>query len=197
MRYYVYMDKDLIKNLIATYSNGNFDFNIDFVEYSIQKNCGNVNNIRVDPRNEKISDDEKSKCSKRKSNSISLDAGTTFNTIIEQKYINISDISDIKNINFYHKLIEKLRDLKIDNTREDDKIKEEKGKIIKLRNEFYGKDKIFSINNSYIWYDEEKCLIDFNFFTNMSGEVMVIGYNIKETKDRNSEMLKAIAIYLE
>ncbi len=194
MRYYIYIDKDLIKNLIATY--GNFNFNIDVVEYSVQKNCGNINNIRVEPRKENMCDADKGNV-KRNSTGFGVDSGMTYNVITEEKYINISDISEIKNIEFYHNLIESLRKLKNGATRENSKVVEEEGKIEKIFENRSYEDNIFNINNSYVWYDKEKSLIDMNLFSNVCGEVKVLGYNINEDAKRSNKMLKAIAIYVE
>lgn len=194
MRYYIYIDKDLIKNLIATY--GNFNFNIDVVEYSVQKNCGNINNIRVEPRKENMCDADKGNV-KRNSTGFGVDSGMTYNVITEEKYINISDISEIKNIEFYHNLIESLRKLKNEATRENSKVVEEEGKIEKIFENRSYEDNIFNINNSYVWYDKEKSLIDMNLFSNVCGEVKVLGYNINEDAKRSNKMLKAIAIYVE
>lgn len=194
MRYYIYIDKDLIKNLIATY--GNFNFNIDVVEYSVQKNCGNINNIRVEPRKENMCDADKGNV-KRNSTGFGVDSGMTYNVITEEKYINISDISEIKNIEFYHNLIENLRKLKNGATRENSKVVEEEGKIEKIFENRSYEDNIFNINNSYVWYDKEKSLIDMNLFSNVCGEVKVLGYNINEDAKRSNKMLKAIAIYVE
>ena len=194
MRYYIYIDKDLIKNLIATYVN--FNFNIDVVEYSVQKNCGNINNIRVEPRKENMCDADKGNV-KRNSTGIGVDSGMTYNVITEEKYINISDISEIKNIEFYHNLIESLRKLKNEATRENSKVVEEEGKIEKIFENRSYEDNIFNINNSYVWYHKEKSLIDMNLFSNVCGEVKVLGYNINEDAKRSNKMLKAIAIYVE
>ena len=194
MRYYIYIDKDLIKNLIATY--GNFNFNIDVVEYSVQKNCGNINNIRVEPRKENMCDADKGNV-KRNSTGFGVDSGMTYNVITEEKYINISDISEIKNIEFYHNLIESLRKLKNGATRENSKVVEEEGKIEKIFENRSYEDNIFNINNSYVCYDKEKSLIDMNLFSNVCGEVKVLGYNINEDAKRSNKMLKAIAIYVE
>ncbi|CCZ56210.1 unknown [Clostridium sp. CAG:1219] len=121
----------------------------------------------------------------------------TYNVITEEKYINISDISEIKNIEFYHNLIESLRKLKNGATRENSKVVEEEGKIEKIFENRSYEDNIFNINNSYVWYDKEKSLIDMNLFSNVCGEVKVLGYNINEDAKRSNKMLKAIAIYVE
>ena len=55
----------------------------------------------------------------------------------------------------------------------------------------------FLINNNYVWCDNKNSQTDMDFFTNMCGEVKVIGYNINENKTRNVNVLKAIAIYIE
>lgn len=193
MRYYVYIDKDLIKNLIASYSDINFS--IDFVEYSLQKSCGNVNNIRTDPRKELIID-EKSK-TKRNSKSISVDMGITSNITTERRYINISDVTDIKNISFYNNLIDKLKEVAKGENRASSRIIEEQGNIQKIRTRENSNNNLFFINNNYVWCDNKNAQTDMDFFTNMCGEVKVIGYNINEDTTRNINVLKAIAIYIE
>lgn len=195
MRYYVYIDRDLIKNLAATY--GKLNFNIDFVEFSIQKNCGNINNIRFDPRCEVACDSQKNRQSKRRSKSVGIDAGTSCNIITEKKYINISDISDIKNLNFYHKLIEKINNTPISNVREKNKIVSVEGKILRLRTPESTNEKMFFINNSYVWYNDNMCSASIDFLSNMCEKIKVIGYNINDQSKRGYNILKAIAIYIE
>lgn len=195
VRYYVYIDKNLIKKLAATYSEINF--NIDFVEFSVQKNCGNINNIRFEPRNEIMCDNEKKRKSTRKSKSVGVDAGTSCNVITEKKYINITDITDIKNMNFYHNLIEKLNKVFSNKSREDKKIITLEGRIINLRTPENINEKIFLINNSYVWYNDNMCDTNINFLSNMCEKIKVIGYNINENKMRGYNILKAIAIYIE
>ena len=82
-------------------------------------------------------------------------------------------------------------------TRENSKVVEEEGKIEKIFENRSYEDNIFNINNSYVWYDKEKSLIDMNLFSNVCGEVKVLGYNINEDAKRSNKMLKAIAIYVE
>lgn len=194
MRYFVYIDKELVKNLIASYSE--LDFSIDFIEYSIQKSCSNVNNIRTDPRKEIIID-EKSK-TQRDSKSISVDMGISSNTTTERRYINISDVTDIKNISFYNNLIDRLKEMSQGENRAQNRIIEQQGSIRKVRlSRDDTNNNLFLINNNYVWCDNKNSQTDMDFFTNMCGEVKVIGYNINENKTRNVNVLKAIAIYIE
>lgn len=194
MRYYVYIDKDLIKGLVASY--GTLDFNIDFIEYSVQKSFGSMNNLRAQPVKEKLKDgkeDEKN----RNQISIGVETSSNCNVVTEQRYINIQDISDIRNISFYHNLIEKLRDEIKNNNRSSTKIIEHIGKVVKVRNDKDPLNNVFIMNNDMIWYSKENAMLDMDFFTDVCGEINVIGYDINSNVDRGTKMLKAIAIYVE
>ena len=120
MRYYIYLDKPFLRTILG--SIGELDFDIDVIEYSVIKSYSNNNKLVVDPCIENgnnceiFKDTEKSKNKEESFNSekirFGMDKGVSCNIQTERKYINISDISDMKNIGFYHKLITKVEQMK-------------------------------------------------------------------------------------
>ena len=124
--------------------------------------------------------------------------GISSNTTTERRYINISDVTDIKNISFYNNLIDRLKEMSQGENRAQNRIIEQQGSIRKVRlSRDDTNNNLFLINNNYVWCDNKNSQTDMDFFTNMCGEVKVIGYNINENKTRNVNVLKAIAIYIE
>ncbi len=218
MRFYMYIDKDFLKNLVSV--SGNLDFNIQFIEYAVENSFTNRNDISVKPFFEKAGDksceihgvyndkdDEKnSKQKSRRSGNIGKDGvGFSFDNSVmqsistEKKYINIEDISDMKNINFYHNLVESIRNTTRDSA---SNITEEYGFLDSLSylrsDKDYGEScKIFKVNESYIWYDKSKLVSDIDFLTNISSKVNVIGYTLNKDEQRNKKIMRAIAIFVE
>ena len=191
----MYIDRDLIKGLVAS-SYGTLDFNIDFVEYSVQKSFGSLNNLKAQPVKEKFTTNKDD----QNRNQINIGAETASNcsVVTEQRYINIQDISDIRNISFYHNLIEKLREeINKENNRKETKIVEHTGRVVKMRNDNDPINNVFMMNNDLIWYNKNNSITDMDFFTDVCGEIRVIGYDINDNLNRGSKMLKAIAIYVE
>lgn len=230
MRFYMYIDKDFLKNLVSVA--GNIDFNIQFIEYSVEDNCINKDEMSLRPFVERVgdkgkeirgrerkyktkkngdkndkddhNDDDKEKVTRdgfanKRGVGVSYETSKTTSFSREKKYINIEDISDMKNINFYHNLIENIRN----NTRDsENKICEEYGYLDSLgylrdENEFGDDCKIFKVNNTYIWYDKKKLVSDINFLSNISSKINVIGYTINENERSGNKIAKAIAIYIE
>ena len=210
MRYYIYLDKEFLKTLFAIFKES--DFNIDVFEFTVRNSYTLNNNISVDPTLERGNEsedhsrkewDEKFSSSARDSNSkrnrvgISYDNGNSYNYQTERKYLNITDITDIKNMAFYHDLFEKI---KSDTSRDATKrIYIEKGfiKINNKRNIDLNINKFFMINNSFVWYDNSKLDGDIDLLSQMSCELNVVGYKMNCAEDENNKILKAIAMYIE
>lgn len=173
MRYYIYLDKTFLRTIFA--SMGEIDFNIDVIEYSVIKSYTNNNNLSIDPcmengNNCEVFKDNVKDVKKTRNNSfnnekirVGYDKGVSCNIQTERKYINISDITDMKNIEFYHKLINNIEN--INNNRSDSRIYEEEGYITTYINEnnrsdenYFGENEgFFRINDTCIWYDKENC----------------------------------------
>ncbi|MEG1705506.1 MAG: hypothetical protein RR290_02895 [Clostridia bacterium] len=211
MRYYIYLDKEFLKSLFASISETNFD--IEIMEFSIQKGETVTKDINVTPSldkncgnsNSKINDektDNRSECRKQKSSGMNFFAGetNTSNMIVERRYINVEDVSGIKNLAFYNKLVKRLEILC------DGKCNLciESGKICpcKLKNIYEGvsdrdypeNNKFFYINNKYIWLDNNNLVTDLLFLSSITSEVKVLGFTIN--KINNIEIVKAVAIYI-
>lgn len=209
MRYYIYLDKDFLRTLFSIISDANF--NIDVFEFSVRNSYTINNNISLDPSVERSKDcedfskkDWKEDCSssardnigERKRVGVSYDNGNSYNYQTERKYLNITDITDMKNMAFYHDLFEKIKQ----NTSRDanTRIFREEG-FIKINNsrEFEtDRDKFFMINDSFIWYEKEKLNGDINILQEMACKVNVVGYKMNCLESENN-ILKAIAIYIE
>lgn len=211
MRYYMYLDRDFLRNLFSVIDDNNF--NIEVVEYSLRKSVTSNNALSVEPCVESGCEHEDSgKNDFEKNNSkfckddrfnkerleISYDKSKVCNIETQVKYINIDDVSDIKNTNFYHKLCENI---KVKSTDNNSRIIEEKG-YIKI---FNGKNRLkidninnfFMINNSFVWIDNTKLQGDLELLSQMECEVKVIGYMMNCKKSVDNKILKAIAIYIE
>lgn len=211
MRYYIYLDRDFLKNLFSVIDDT--DLNIEVVEYSLRKSITSNNALSVEPcfengcgveesnKNEfeknisKFGKDEKFN---REKLGISYDKSKICNVETQIRYINIDDVSDIKNTNFYHKLCENIRDKINDN---DSRIVEEKGdiKIYIGENRLKKTDvyNFFMINNTFVWIDNAKLQGDLNILNQMGCEVNVIGYRMNCKKSKSNDVLKAIAIFIE
>lgn len=211
MRYYIYLDREFLRTLFSIFKDA--DFNIDVFEFSVRNSYTLNNNISLDPSMERGGDCEDfSKkdwnkdftSSARDSNSnrnrfgVSYDRGNSYNYQTERKYLNITDITDMKNMAFYHDLFEKLKSTtdRSDNKR----IFKEEGFIKLNRNKEFEENNnmFFMINNSFVWYDLSKLQGDIKILSEMRCRVNVVGYKMNCLDDNESnDILKAIAIYIE
>lgn len=214
MRYYIYLDKCFVRSLFSVLGDSNF--NIEVVEYSVRKSSTTNNQLSVDPCSENICNFDKGKTienkkyrqrrygsSKISKQSLNGNIGYANSSTIEtqRRYINIDDITDMKNNSFYHDLVEKLNKGYIDN-KKDNRIAIETGfiELYELNNEFLNNEgKIngfFKVNNRCIWYNKELLQGDINLLMQMACKVKVIGY-IMSCLDKNEKIIKAIAIFIE
>jgi len=209
VRYYIYLDRDFLKTLFSIITDE--DFNIDVFEFSVRNSYTINNNLSLDPSIERSKDCEdfskkdwkenysstaRDNFGKRERVGVSYDNGNSYNYQTERKYLNITDITDMKNMAFYHDLFEKIKQNKTrdSNTR----IFMEEG-FIKINNNrsFDNEiDKFFMINDSFIWYDKEKLNGDIKILQEMYCKVNVVGYKMNCFESDNN-ILKAIAIYIE
>lgn len=210
MRYYIYLDKELLQILFSAIEDTNFD--IEVVEYSVRRDYGNSNEISIDPSFENICDFEsgeekyigeknqrKGRCSKASKECIGVRYGhnNSCNIQTEKRYINIDDISNMKNNAFYHKLIKRMNS---EVEKENSRIIMETGIIescnnMSIENE---KDGFFVLNNNYIWFNKEKISNDIKLLCGMDCKINVIGYLINcKREEKAKNIIKAIAIFLE
>lgn len=212
MRYYIYLDKCFLRSLFSVLSSSNFD--IEVVEYSVRKASTVNNQLTVEPHKENIcefendkniNDDKKNTQKRFKNQSLSKEGlnsqygyGSTSTIETQRRYINIEDITDMKNNTFYHNLIEKLNQ---ENLNSDTRIIIEEGfielydrnKIIKLEE---STNSFFLINGKYIWYDKKILQGEIELLAQMSCRIKVIGYTMSCLENKN-KIIKAIAIYIE
>lgn len=211
MRYYIYLDRDFLRNLFSVIDDS--DFNIEVVEYSLRKSVTSNNALSVEPciengcgcedsdksdfekNNSKFCKDEKFKKEKI---GVSYDKSKICNVETQIKYINIDDVSDIKNTSFYHKLCESIRG-KVSEA--NSRIIEERG-YIKLysgesRFEIEDSSNFFMLNNTFVWIDNTKLQGDLKILSQMGCEVSVIGYMMNCKEGVSNKILKAIAIFIE
>ncbi len=213
MRYYIYLDKCFVRNLFSVINES--DFNIEVVEYSVRKSSTTNNQVSVDPYIEKLCNNDKVKniegsknrqkrygSSNAEKNGLNGNVGYANSSTVEtvRRYINIDDITDMKNNSFYHNLVEKLNK---ERSRDSDKrIAIESGfiEIYELDNKLLDNeskiDGFFKINNRRVWYNKELLQGDIKLLAQMSCRIKVIGYTMTclEKEDR---IIKAIAIFIE
>lgn len=181
MRMYIYINKDLIKCIAPKVENVSFD--IDFFEYSEKRGYTANNNTNIRPEFEKsCRKDDKGECREKKNKvGISEDFGVLCNVEVVKRYINIEDVSSIKNNNFYYCIAEKIK--------EDNRIKTISGRIYNLnKTSFYIDKNKFIINeeayNSLVEMFENQC------------EIKCLGYKIN-CLNASNDIFKTIAIYIE
>lgn len=212
MRYYIYLDREFLRILFSVVEEGNFD--IEVLEYSLRKSVTTNNELSVEPCLENMNDCENSsKNDNEKKNSkyskegvfnkervgVSYDNSKSCNVQTEIKYINIEDVSDIKNTSFYHKLLISLKDQINDNS---SRIIEEIG-YMKVdnnpsRNELkQGNDNFFMINDTFVWIDNTKLQGNLRLLSQMGCELKVIGYMMNCKNSNSGKIIKAIAIFIE
>ena len=209
MRYYIYLDKQFLRTLFSIYQNSDFD--IEVIEYSVRKSFTSNNEVRVEPCIENMCDGEEiCRCdtvkeesrSSRNSNlnkervGVLYDKGNAYNIQTERKYLNIEDISDMKNISFYHKLLGKI----IDSVRDDkSRIIEESGYIKICNNEIFENEKnnFFMINETFVWFDNTLLQGDISLLSQMACKIKVLGYIMSCKESKNRKIVKAIAMYIE
>lgn len=206
MRYYIYLDKSFLRTILG--SIGEFNFDIDVIEYSVIKSYSNNNKLAVDPciengnNCEMFKDNEKKKnkesCFNSEKIRFGMDKGVSCNIQTERKYINISDITDMKNIGFYHKLITSVEQMK--NRDINNRLYECSGFITTYEtrdeNNSFDKDGFFRIDDTCIWYDKEKLQTDINLLSSMSCKINVVGYIIN-CLDDSKKVVKPLAMYIE
>ena len=124
--------------------------------------------------------------------------GNTSTIETQRRYINIEDITQMKNNTFYHNLIEKLNN---QNSRNDKRIIIEDGFIeLYKREDMFKEDKtndsFFMINDKYIWYDKNILQGDIDLMAQMACKIKVIGYTVS-CLEKEQKVVKAIAIFIE
>lgn len=181
MRLYIYLNKELIKSIAPKLSNLNFD--VDFFEYSEKQAYTTNNNTYIRPE---IENNTKKECNKIESFDkarlgVSGEKGILCNFEIEKRYINIDDVSNIKNNKFYYEILEKIPF--------DNRLKKNVGRIKELENNSF-----YIGSNKYLIDDRiYKDLIE--LFEN-SCEVNVIGYKIN-CLNETYDVFKVVCIYIE
>ena len=176
MRLYVYIDKEIIKRLAANIPTIHFD--IDFFEYSEKRGYTIRDDISVHPEFDKKME-EKDKC-KFKVNFIN-DKGCLSNVEVFRRYINIEDVSDIKNNNFYYSIIEAIE--------EDERITKKCGLIDEITEDY-----IVIEQNKYIINSEAQNEVS-KLFEHQC-YIELLGYRINGLKAKYG-VFKTIAIYIE
>lgn len=212
MRYYIYLDKPFLRTLFAVLDESNF--NIDVFEYAVRRSYTNNNELSLDPSLENgksceiFKDNDKDKKRAKNSNfnnerlRVGFEKEVSCNVQTEKRYINISDIVDMKNIGFYHKLIVNIENINKD--RSDNRLYIDEGYITVYDTDnsrdneknFDSKDGFFRIDNTCIWYDKEKLQGDISLLSCMSCKIKVVGYLVSCIESSN-KVVKALAIFIE
>jgi hypothetical protein len=181
MRMYIFLNKELIRKLAPKVYNVSFD--IDFFEYSEKKGYSqNINTcIRPEVENGCRRECSKENIEKRNKLDVSKDSGVLCNYEVIKRYVNIEDISIIKNNKFYYSIVEKIN--------QDDRIKIKNGVIDNLNRKFF-----YIENNKFIINEEVYNLLQVFFENNCS--IQCVGYKIN-CLEANFDVFEVIAIYIE
>lgn len=183
MRYYLYRDIELLKEIYSQFVNLNLD--LDVIERIDAKSSSQEEGIFTEPET-KID----GKCDMRVKIGARTSNSSNITTISE--YANIEDVKDIHNKRFYHNLIGKLK-----NNVNSHGICVECGKMNCIRSEQSGLDKFVEINGNYIWFESDKMSNDINILSTITNNIEVIGCIIKDKDDLSPKVLKAIAMYID
>jgi len=178
---YFYINKEFIKRIAARISDISFD--IDFFEYSERRGYTTNDNTIVRPEFEKGTEkrEEGTNCFNRNKVGVSGEKGVLRNLEIVKRYINIEDVSDIKNNKFYYNILE--------NVSEDERLRKIVGIIEKIE------DDEFIINGDKFIIDKKECTELEEIYAN-NCEVNVLGYKIN-CLNLDKNIFKVIAIYIE
>lgn len=216
MRYYIYLDKEFIRTLFATEDNSGLD--IDVFEFSITNSYTTNNNISLNPGVENIKDGEsfckndtvedmsssyKTGGLNKKRVDVSYANSNSYNTQTQRRYLNIDDIINIKNINFYHKILENIKDTFIRS--EDTRIIFTNGFIHPINQNIKNtinisdneNDDFFMINDMFAWYDKSKLNGSISLISSMYCKVNLIGYMMNCREYEGNKILKTISIYID
>ena len=181
MRLYIYLNKDIIKCIAARLKD--VSFNIDFFEYSEKKGYVTKDNFLIRPEIENWSKNnvERFECFGSNKLDAAKEKENICNFEVQRRYINIEDISSIKNNSFYYDILERIPF--------DTRIKEIKGKITELTNTS------FNIENN-------KFLIDKDIYNSLvelyenACDIVIVGYKIN-CLNADYDVFKLITIYIE
>lgn len=184
MRYYLYRDIELLKEIYSQFIDLRLD--LDVIERIDAKTCSEEEGIFAEPET-RLSEkcDSKVRIGARNNNSASV------TTISE--YANMIDVKEIYNKRFYHNLIENLINKKIKCKGVDI----ETGKMNCMRNEQEGIDKFVEINGTYIWFECDKMSNDIHVLSTITDKIEVVGCVIKEKDNLSPKVIKAIAMYID
>lgn len=211
MRYYIYLDKEFLRTLFSVFDDNNL--NIEVVEFSIRKSFSKNNAFLIDPCVENIKQceefcregDREDRGGMKKDNigkekvGARFDHGNSYSVQTEKRYLNIEDITNMKNIHFYHKLLEDI----CTTGKKGDRILEEVGYIKINRNDSRRltsnneSDDFFMINDSFVWIDKTKLNGNLELLSQMSCKIKVIGYMMNCKEESKNNIIKAIAIFIE
>ena len=184
MRYYLYRDIELLKEIYSQFTDLNLD--LDVIERIDAKSCSQEEGIFTEPET-KID----GKCDMRVKIGARTSNSSNVTTISE--YANMNDIKDIHNKRFYHNLIENLSSKKIICKGVDI----ECGKINCMRSEQEGIDKFVEVNGTYIWYESDKLSNDIYVLSTITNKIETVGCIIKEKDNFSPKVIKAIAMYID
>lgn len=184
MRYYLYRDIELVKEIYSQFSNLNLD--LDVIERIDAKSCSQEEGIFAEPE---------STLGEKHNASVKMGARTSnsSNVTTISEYANMDDVKDIRNKSFYHNLIENLSSKKVMCKGVDI----ECGKINCMRKEQEGIDKFVEVNGTYIWYESDKLSNDIYVLSTITDKIEVVGCIIKQKDDFSPKVIKAIAMYID
>jgi len=194
MRYYLYQDRDAIKNIFGSLEDAVFD--LETVEY-IEERCDiNAENGFFEAEiHEGIRSGGRIKGG--------IDGANSRSVTKSSEYGNLEDIKSIHQNRFYHKLIEGIK------CSESKKIYFNKGKVFPYVNQINNVDDIenyksddkidkFAVmGNTYLWLISDNILQDIGLIGNITDEVNTLGYIVKHATYTSPQIVKVLAMYIE
>ena len=130
----------------------------------------------------------------------SLDGANSNSTTKISEYGNLEDIKSIHQNKFYHKLINEINKIS-NNCSNNTRIYFKKGKLSQYignsKKENNSKDKFIIMDGVYLWLSSDNGFQDIELISNITGEVNVLGYIIRDSNGVSPEIVKVLAIYIE
>ncbi len=212
MRYYLYQDKDAIKNIYASLENATFA--LETIEYIEQRCDINAENGFFEAKiHEGIKNGGKIEGG--------IDGANSRSITKISAYGNLEDIKNIHQNRFYHKLVEHIKKVGGDKANEirqrddidNNRIYFKKGKVLPYvypkdgngdynkreisSNEQSGKDKFALIDDTYLWLNADNISQDISLIGNITDEINTLGYVVKNSTQRSPKVVKVLAMYIE
>ena len=184
MRYYLYRDIELLKEIYSQFTNMRLD--LDVIERIDAKTCFEEEGLFAEPEVKLTGKNEsRVKLGGRTKNAL--------NTTTINECANISEVKDIYVKRFYHNLICDLEK----NREKCSGIFELRGKMECITTDKQMPEQFVQIDDTYVWFECSKMSNDIHVVSSITDKINVVGCLIMDRKDNVPRIVKAIAMYVE